>query len=241
MQKIGRRFREGMLKKRILAYRTHRLSKRSIGSTIREEVRQFNTDGNAAINTFLSEHDSVRLCSDFVRKFSGKNNNVILSLTDGFGRTLELKADDIRSIERELSNLSLQLCLFLDAGQVISKAFESVLDMNQNSAKIMYKVLDIISLECKEKNLPIENELFIYSQRLKSKLLMRFSALLVDSKSKGSFLADKLEQERKQMQNMNLSDARARAKEAETKLCFPLMLLLVSLITICSAPALMIM
>ena len=63
--------------------------------------------------------------------------------------------------------------------------------------------------------------------------------VVVGTTGEGSTLSDKLTAESSQMQNESLSLAKAEAKKAETKLCFPLMLLLVSLIIVCSAPALM--
>ncbi len=135
--------------------------------------------------------------------------------------------------------MSLQLSLFLEAGLVVSSAFDELINLNANSEKMLYKLLLALDRECKEKNMPLINELFIFSQKVRSKALMRFSSLVLDNKSKGSALAEKLDKERAQMQNSRLNLAKGKAKEAETKLCFPLMLLLISLITICSAPALM--
>lgn len=152
---------------------------------------------------------------------------------------MEFKDNEIRSLEAELPNMALQLSLFLEAGLVVSSAFDELIRLNEKSDRILYRLLVALDKECKEKNLPLINELFIFSQKVRSKALMRFSSLVLDNKSKGSSLAEKLDKERSQMQSSRLNLAKGKAKEAETKLCFPLMLLLISLITICSAPALM--
>ena len=152
---------------------------------------------------------------------------------------MEFKDNEIGYLESELPNMALQLGLFLEAGLVVSSAFDELVALNAGNQKLLYKLLYALDKSCKEKNLALINELFIFSQKLRSKALMRFSSLVLDNKTKGSALAEKLDKERVQMQNSRLNLAKGRAKEAETKLCFPLMLLLISLITICSAPALM--
>ncbi len=228
-----------MLKKRLLADRTYRLSKRSVRSTVREEIGHTVTNDNAAGNIVFSKPKFLRLCINALSGLGRKNSNDIVAISDGFGGILEFKDNEIRSIEGELTNLSLQLTLFLDAGLVVSSAFDELVELNKNNEKTLYKLLRALNVECKEKNLPLINELFIFSQKIKSKSLMRFSSLVLDNKSKGSALSEKLDKERAQMQNSRLNLAKGKAREAETKLCFPLMLLLISLITICSAPALM--
>ena len=52
-------------------------------------------------------------------------------------------------------------------------------------------------------------------------------------------LAGKLEQERDRMWNFRVTNAKAKIKEAETRLCFPLVLLLLALIIITAAPSFM--
>ena len=136
-------------------------------------------------------------------------------------------------------NLSLQIGLFLDAGLVVSSAFEELTELNALNPRPLYAALRYIRKESREKNLSFAGQLFLFAQSIRSKALMRFSLLILDNQSKGSTLSDKLERERTQMQSDSLNRAKAQAKQAETKLCFPLMLLLVALIVVCSAPALM--
>ena len=152
---------------------------------------------------------------------------------------MELKDNEIRSIESDISDLSFQLGLLLDAGLVASSAFDQLLLLNSDNYNLLYRMMRMLDAECKEKNTPLINDLFIFAQIIKSKSLMRFCSLVIDNRNKGNALADKLEKERSQSQNARLNLAKGKAKEAETKLCFPLMLLLISLIIICSAPALM--
>lgn len=151
---------------------------------------------------------------------------------------MELKDNEIRLIEAELPNLSLRLGLYLNAGLVVSAAFCELVSANEADGPL-YRLLRGLDRECREKNMPLVGELFKLSREMRSKTLMRFSALVADNQNKGGALAEKLDRERALLQNARLNLARGKAKEAETRLCFPLMLLLVSLIIICSAPALM--
>lgn len=133
----------------------------------------------------------------------------------------------------------MQIGLFLDAGLVVSSAFEELTELNRLNPRPVYAALRFISRECREKNLNFSGQLFLFAQAIRSKSLMHFALLILDNQSKGSTLSDKLERERLRMQSDSLNRAKAMAKQAETKLCFPLMLLLVALIIVCSSPALM--
>jgi len=101
------------------------------------------------------------------------------------------------------------------------------------------RILTWASIESQAKNCPIENVLFEAARDIKSREFLRVTMIILDSRSKGSDICEKLEKEMEQMQKTRLSDARARAKTAETKLCFPLMLLLIVLTAVCVAPALL--
>ncbi|MBO4819202.1 MAG: hypothetical protein J5528_03590 [Firmicutes bacterium] len=122
---------------------------------------------------------------------------------------------------------------------MLSAALRELMADMDGSETATAKLFRYVYEESCNKNLSFESVLFDAAKKLKSKDLLRFSLLLIDSRSKGSELCEKLERERIQMQNSRLSDARAKAKTAETKLCFPLMLLLISLVAICIAPAVM--
>lgn len=228
-----------MFEERILVNRKNRLPKRGGVGSIRKEIRHYSFNGHASFDFTFLKSFFVRLYSSALRMLRGKNHNDYITIADGFGGTLELKDDELRSIEKEIPNMSLQLSLYLDAGLVVSMAFDELITANRDNDLALYKVLRALDKECREKNLPLINELFIFAQKIKSKSLMRFTSLVLDNKNKGNALADKLDKERSQLQNSRLNNAKAKAKEAETKLCFPLMLLLISLIIICSAPALM--
>ena len=152
---------------------------------------------------------------------------------------LELEDYELEALDGEICSLNLMLELYISAGLVLSTALEEMAKDLRGGNSPGAKLISRISAEARSKNIPMESALFEEAKRLKSKSLLRFSMLLIDNRSKGSELCSKLERERLQIQGSRLSSARAKAKIAETKLCFPLMLLLIALVAVCIAPAIL--
>ena len=142
-----------------------------------------------------------------------------------------------QQLEYELPNMSFQMILLLNAGLVAESAFARITQQNAQSRNPLYRAFRDIKRSAQAKNVSFISELYRYARRSGSPDLMRFATLAAEHAGRGASLADKLEQERAQMWNSRVSAAKARVKEAETKLCFPLMLLLVALIIITAAPS----
>ena len=228
-----------MFKERIHFDRENRVRQRGKSAACRKESRYIDNADNAGSGAVLSEHKLIQLYKAALRKYGRKDTYDCCPDTDHGISPLELKDNEIRALESELYSISLKLSLYLNAGLVLSAALgELIKDMRDEetpAAKLFLHVYE----GSRNKNVAFEAMLFEAAKKIKSKDLLRFSLLLIDSRDKGSELCEKLERERLQMQNSRLSDARGRAKVAETKLCFPLMLLLVALVAICIAPAVM--
>ena len=143
--------------------------------------------------------------------------------------------------EAEIPSMTLQLILLLNAGLVVSAAFDELIDKNEGSGHPLYIALASVREKALGENLPFVSELYVFANTTGCRDLIRLSSLVLDHSSRGSELADKLEKERAQLWSSRLSLAKARIKEAETKLCLPLMLLLIVLVVISAAPALMTM
>ena len=144
-----------------------------------------------------------------------------------------------RAVEDELPNLSLQLTLLLNAGLVVTAAFDEILRANGDRPHPLYQILNRIRSHCDQTNESFVRALYRFSQTTGSRDFLRLATLVADHASRGSELADKLERERSHLWEGRLQQAQARAKEVETKLCFPLMLLLGVLVVISISPALM--
>lgn len=143
--------------------------------------------------------------------------------------------------EREIPSMTLQLILLLNAGLVVSAAFDEIIDKNSGNGSPLYAALENVRDKAEGENLSFISELYVFANTTGCRDFIRLSSLILDHSNRGSELAGKLEKERAQLWSSRLSAAKARTKEAETKLCFPLMLLLCVLVVISAAPALMTM
>ena len=228
-----------MFKKCIHADRKNRIQSGSCGHTVGEETGCMSSSHNAGCGAVFSQFKLRGLCEHIVQRFKGKNNNEHSSSSHGTCGSLEYSDYEIGSVENEIYTISLKLSLCLNSGYVLKSALDWVLDDCEGRDSDLCKLLVHIRKRAEMKNTSFESELFLAAKALKKSSLLRLAALLYDNKNKGNDLADKLERDRMLSRNERLSSARAKAKKAETKLCFPLMLLLLSMITVCIAPALM--
>ena len=156
------------------------------------------------------------------------------SRRDGLKRMLEKRRTEF---EREISDMSFQMILLLNAGLVVESAFLELLRQNRDSASPLYRIFRDISERAASGNVSFVNELYSFAQSSRSSDLIRFSTLVYEHAGRGSSLADKLQQERDIMWQSRVSLAKTRVRQAETKLCFPLILLLLSLIIITAVPS----
>ena len=165
---------------------------------------------------------------------------LMLALAIYFSRYDEIKKTNKARKEEfalELPNMAMQYTLMLNAGLISESAFEELIRQNQDESNYLYIVFRALLDKARSTNTSFVYEMYNFSSNFGNKDFLRFSTLCVEHSHRGSELASKLDNERKQLWNGRLSNAKAKAKEAETKLCFPLMLLLLALVLICVAPA----
>lgn len=144
-----------------------------------------------------------------------------------------------KDIEWELPNLFLQLTLLLNAGLVVTSAFDVILTANESRSHALYELLADIRLHCLRTNESFVQAFYRFARTTGNRDLLRMAALIVDHAARGSELAEKLERERTHLWEGRMQMARGRAREVETKLCFPLMMLLGVLVVIAVSPALL--
>ena len=159
-----------------------------------------------------------------------------------FGRYDALEkhlAEKKAALEREVPGMVLQLILLLDAGLVLSSALDELIERNGESGEPLYAAMANIRARCLAQNLSFADEFRLFAGRSGCRDLIRISALIAQHASRGSELCEKLENEREQLWEARLENAREKAKQAETKLCLPLMLLLLAITALSVAPALM--
>ena len=144
-----------------------------------------------------------------------------------------------RDLSAELPSVSMQLILLLDSGLVTEKALDELDRMNRNKDTVFFRAYRQICRQSRDLNRPAEQLLYGFARSSGDRDLIRFAAMIHDNTSHGSELAEKLEKERQQLRSSRMNSAKARIKEAETALCLPLMLLMLSLIAVSAAPALL--
>ena len=154
------------------------------------------------------------------------------------------------SITKELPELINKLVLLLNAGLVVSTAISKIVsdyesyygtDKNRRirEGKYLYEELLDIQYKVNQSNVSLINELREFAQRSGVRDFVRLTAIISDNWNKGSTLAEKLETESVLLWNSRKKLAEERGRLAETKLTFPLMILLMVLIMVTIAPALM--
>ena len=157
---------------------------------------------------------------------------------DSLKKQLQKRND---AFHRELSNMSLQLILLLNCGLVTESAFSVLIERNKNSENPLYKAMSSVREKAYGSNNTFSAALYAYAGTTSDRDFVRFATLVAEHAESGSSLCEKLEQERARMYGDRLDDARARAGQAESKLCLPLMILLLVLVAITALPAMMAM
>ncbi len=142
-------------------------------------------------------------------------------------------------LEAELPNMIFRMMLLLNAGLIAESAFAKITEQSQEDKNPLYRAFRDIKMSAEKKNTSFVNELHSFAKASDSADLLRFASLAAEHAGSGAELAGKLEQERDRMWNFRVTSAKAKIKEAETKLCFPLVLLLLALIIITAAPSFM--
>ncbi|MCF0151393.1 MAG: type II secretion system F family protein [Firmicutes bacterium] len=142
-------------------------------------------------------------------------------------------------LNSQLGDVMTRLILLLDAGLVASSAFTELAFQQEEEAGPLPKAIRTIHRKCEMGNEAFPSAFYGYAVSTGSRDLIRFAALLKENALHGSELSEKLKKESQRLRESSLADARARAREAETKLCIPLLLLLVALLVISAGPVLL--
>lgn len=146
------------------------------------------------------------------------------------------------SIVRELPEFINKLVLLLNAGVILNTAFLKIAeDINKQKLNdsYFYRRIEGIAQMVNETNASFHNELYLFAKHSGVKELMRITNIMMDNISKGDDLADKLRRESHLLWFARKQQAEEKGRLAETKMTMPLMLLLMVLIMVATAPALM--
>ena len=159
---------------------------------------------------------------------------------------LEKAEKDARdSVLRELPDFVNKLVLLLNAGLVFNHAFVKIVDDHDRlrgcEGSYFYSQLMNIMVKCRETNGTLQHEIRMFAVRTGIVEFMRLSNIINDSMTKGSNLMKQLRMEGDSLWSARRKQMEEKGKIAETKLTFPLVLLLLVLVMITVAPALMVM
>ncbi len=154
------------------------------------------------------------------------------------------------SLTRDLPEFINKLVMLLNAGLVVSTAFVKIVNdyESANPAKrenhmqdrrFLYEELTEINKRMDQSNTSLIKELTEFSKRSGVREMVRLTAVISDNWNKGSLLAEKLEGESGLLWLSRKKRAEEKGRLAETKLTFPLMILLLVLIMVTIAPAML--
>lgn len=147
-------------------------------------------------------------------------------------------------IERDFPDFISKLVLLLNAGLIVQIALEKISADYMKYNKIgdkrpLYEELTVALNNVNESNTTLVLELRNFAIRCKVKEIMRFVSIVNENIHMGSDLIDKLQSEADQTWRNRKNKAEELGRLAETKLTFPLVILLIVLITIIITPAMM--
>lgn len=147
------------------------------------------------------------------------------------------------SVLRELPEFVNKLVLLLNAGLILSNAFNKIVSdferFRGGENNYFYGQLIHIMMKCKETNGSVQVEIRSFAVRTGVVEFMRLSNIISDSMIKGSDLMTQLKLEGDSLWAARRKQMEEKGKIAETKLTFPLVILLLVLLMITIAPAMM--
>lgn len=146
------------------------------------------------------------------------------------------------SILLELPSFINKNILLLNGGLVLTDAFERIVTEHQKngeSGNYFYERLNEIYINSKETNIPVETQLSDFARNSGIREFIRVAAVISDNICKGTALTESLESESAYLWFSRKKKAEELGRLAETKMTFPLVILLVILIIITIAPAML--
>ncbi len=148
------------------------------------------------------------------------------------------KADELR---RQLPSFNSQIMLLLGSGLIFHDAFARVSEgyRKQNNKGYLAQVVQEIYRETEETGSSLVTVLTRYSKEIGVREFSRISGIIADNQRKGVNLKDKLESESELLWNQRKKLAEEKGRAAETKLSFPLAILLLVLVMITASPAIL--
>jgi len=159
-----------------------------------------------------------------------------------YSRIKKMSGEAKDSIVKELPEFINKLVLLLNAGLVITSAFNRILSNYGGGKEVksyFYQQLLEIDRGNREMNSSIIGGFKEFAGRSGVREFSRVAGIIADNMDKGAELVEKLQNESELLWLTKKKSAEEKGRLAETKLTFPLVLLLLVLIMVTVAPALM--
>ena len=150
-------------------------------------------------------------------------------------------AEERRSIMRGLPRFCNQLYLMMNAGLILSDAFDTISTGYETNKNCSSFERDLVELRDATDGHRISTAQVIneYAVKHDVKELIRIAAILTENEKRGSDVVESLERESRYLWDERKTVARECGKAIDTRMSYPLGLLLILLIVITMAPALM--
>ncbi len=148
-----------------------------------------------------------------------------------------------KEIQKELPSFINQMLLLLSSGLVLQQVFQRIAtdygSMEKDRENYFTKSFHTIYENSKKTGESFITVFYEFSKGARVKELSRLAGILADSRDKGTLLWDKLAKEGEEMWAQRKQSILKEIKLAESKMSFPLGMLLLSLIIITAAPAML--
>lgn len=143
---------------------------------------------------------------------------------------------------KEIPEFINKLVLLMEGGVVMQEAFDRIVADREKRGmadNYFYSQLSIIRLNVANTNSIMSKELLEFAKRSGIKEMMRFASIISDSSIKGADVAEYLKKEGRILWFERKKQSEKEGRIAESKLTFPLMILVMVLVMITVAPAMM--
>ncbi len=226
-------------------------SREAVEMELRGVISELNSDTTAKKVKLPGSLASGEKITWEVEKKSDSNCIAILAITavtafciykKRFSPLEKQRKADQESVMRQLPEFVNRLVLLLNAGLVLTSAFEKAVEESfteESSDDYFYGKLREIYVMCSAANASMHVEFRKMAKESGIRELMRVSNIISDNITKGVELTGKLQAESELLWVGRKKNCEERGRLAETKLTLPLMIFLMVLIIITVAPALM--
>ena len=168
---------------------------------------------------------------------------VILVIKSSIDSERDVDKSARQAIIMGLPRFTNQLLLMMNAGMILSDAVEKISDSYElfGTENMGFFEQELVKVADKNRDHRSSTALLIneFASEYNVKELMRISTILTENERRGSDVVDNLERESKYLWDDRKIIARERGKMIDTKMSYPLAILLLLLIIITMAPALL--